>query len=151
VKQAARICRESSASSAGSPVIVSAHGLPRYRPEVESAVYFTCLAGIDNAAKHAGPAEVSVRVWETDEELHFSVCDTGCGFDPRRMPAGAGLTNTRDRVTALGGKLDMKSKPSNGTRIHGSVPDPWPVVAAPGQPPATRASSPGARLGLVGG
>jgi signal transduction histidine kinase len=44
------------------PITVPAGGIRRCRPEVESAVYFTCLAAIDNAAKHAGPAAVHVRL-----------------------------------------------------------------------------------------
>ena len=40
------------------PVTVSARGPRRCRPDVESAVYSTCLATIDNAGKHAGPAQV---------------------------------------------------------------------------------------------
>jgi signal transduction histidine kinase len=117
---------------AAGPVAVSARGLRRCRPEVESAVYFTCLAAIDNAAKHAGPARVSVDAWDTVHELHFTVSDTGCGFDPSRAPAGAGLTNMRDRVTALGGTLTVDSSPQHGTRLHGSVPDPWLVTPVNG-------------------
>jgi signal transduction histidine kinase len=75
------------------PTTVSARGIRRCRPEVESAVYFTCLAAIDNAAKHAGPAEVYVRAWDSAQAVHFTVCDTGCGFDPNRTPSGAGLAN----------------------------------------------------------
>lgn len=59
---------------AAAPITVSARGIRRCRPEVESAVYFTCLAAIDNAAKHAGPAEVSVRTWDTAQAVHFTVC-----------------------------------------------------------------------------
>ena len=66
---------------AAAPITVSARGIRRCRPEVESAVYFTCLAAIDNAAKHAGPADVSVRAWDTAQALHFTVGDTGRGFD----------------------------------------------------------------------
>ena len=40
---------------AGRPVSVRARNVRRCRPEIEIAVYFTCLAAIDNAAKHAGP------------------------------------------------------------------------------------------------
>jgi signal transduction histidine kinase len=134
---------------AARPVIVSARGLRRCRPEVESAVYFTCLAAIDNAAKHAGPAEVSVDVWDTAQALHFTVCDTGRGFDPSRTPAGAGLTNMRDRISALGGTLAVDSRPAHGTRLHGSVPDPRPSAAAGRRARATGASSSGGPLGLV--
>jgi signal transduction histidine kinase len=114
----------SASRHAAAPVTVSGRGIRRCRPEVENAVYFTCLAAIDNAAKHAGPTEISVRVWDTAEALQFTVCDTGCGFDLSSTPAGAGLTNMRDRITALGGTLTIDSRPAHGTRIHGSVPNP---------------------------
>ena len=117
---------DSAGRRAANSVSVSTGGLRRCRPEVENAVYFTCLAAMDNAAKHAGPAQVSVRAWDTAGSLHFSVCDTGSGFDPDRTPAGAGLTNMRDRITALGGTLAVDASPSHGTRLRGSVPHPWP-------------------------
>lgn len=113
------------------PVAVSANGIRRCRPEVESAVYFTCLAALDNAAKHAGPAQVSVDARDTARALQFTVCDTGCGFDTSRTEAGAGLTNMRDRITVLGGSLAIDSTPGHGTRVHGSVPDPWLSVNPP--------------------
>jgi signal transduction histidine kinase len=116
---------------AAGPVAVSARGLRRCRPEVESAVYFTCLAAIDNAAKHAGPARVSVDAWDTTEALHFTVADTGCGFEPSRTPPGGGLTNMGDRITALGGTLTVDSRPQHGTRLHGSVPNPWLAASDP--------------------
>jgi signal transduction histidine kinase len=127
---------------AAEPITVSARGIRRCRPEVESAVYFTCLAAIDNAAKHAGPARVSVRAWDTAQALHFTVSDTGCGFDPKRTRTGAGLSNMHDRIAAVGGILTVDSRPSQGTRLHGSVPDPWPDAAAGRGPRGVRARSP---------
>jgi signal transduction histidine kinase len=124
---------------AAAPITVSARGIRRCRPEVEHAVYFTCLAAIDNAAKHAGPARVSVRAWDTAQALHFTVCDTGRGFDPDATPSGAGLSNMHDRIAAVGGTLAVDSRPSRGTRLHGSVPDPWPGTAAGRRPPGFRA------------
>ena len=112
------------------PVTVSASGIRRCRPEVEHAVYFTCLAAIDNAAKHAGPAQVSLRAWETADSLHFAICDTGRGFDPSDVPAGSGLTSMRDRITALDGTLSLDTSPQRGTRLHGTVPNPWPAPLA---------------------
>ncbi len=113
----------SASRRASTPVSVSARGIRRRRPEVENAVYFTCLAAIDNAVKHAGPAQIYVHVWDTDRALQFTVCDTGGGYDLSRTPPGAGLTNMRDRITALGGTLTVDSRPAHGTRLHGSVPD----------------------------
>lgn len=132
---------------AAGPVAVSTERLRRCRPEVESAVYFTCLAALDNAARHAGPAEVSVHVWDAAQALHFTVCDTGAGFDPSRTPAGAGLTNMRDRVTALGGTLTVESSPAGGTRLHGTVPDPWPDARTERRPFSDGTSVDGGRTG----
>jgi signal transduction histidine kinase len=127
---------------ASAPITVSARGIRRCRPEVENAVYFTCLAAIDNAAKHAGPALVSVRAWDTAQALHFTVSDTGCGFDPDGTPTGAGLSNMHDRIAAVGGTLAVDSRPSQGTRLHGRVPDPWPRAAAGQRTPRFRVRPP---------
>lgn len=129
---------DSAGRRSANPVSVSTRGLRRCRPEVENAVYFTCLAAMDNAAKHAGPAQVSVRAWDIAGTLHFTVCDTGRGFDPSRTPVGAGLTNMRDRITALGGTLAFEASPSRGTRLHGRVPHPWLEAAVESPPPAGR-------------
>jgi signal transduction histidine kinase len=96
----------------------------RCRPEVEIAVYFACLAALDNAAKHAGPVPVSVDLSDTGRALDFTVCDSGAGFDPAATQVGAGIANMRDRIAAVGGTLAVDSAPARGTRVHGSVPDP---------------------------
>lgn len=108
----------SASRCAAAPVTVSARGIRRRGREVENAVYFTCPAAIDNAAKHAGPAEISVHVWDTPRALQFTVCDTGCGFDLGRTPTGAGLKDMRDRITAFGGTLTVDSRLAHGTRLY---------------------------------
>ena len=145
-----RVALVSASRYAAVPITVSARGIRRCRPEVESAVYFTCLAAIDNAAKHAGPAQVSVRAWDTAQALHFTVSDTGCGFDRNGAPSGAGLSNMHDRIAAVGGTLVVDSRPSHGTRLDGSVPDPWPSAAARRRPPGYRAPPPVDLRGLSG-
>lgn len=108
----------------GRAVTVQAGGVRRCRPEVEIAVYFACLAALDNAAKHAGPAPVSVDLTDTGDALDFTICDSGAGFDPGQTQVGAGIANMRDRIAAVGGTLAVDSAPARGTRVHGSVPDP---------------------------
>jgi signal transduction histidine kinase len=107
---------------AADPITVSARGIRRCRPEVESAVYFTCLAAIDNAAKHAGPAEVSVRAWDTPQALHFTISDTGRGFDRHGRPSGTGLNNMHDRIAAIGGSPRLRTIARNATTRPRSEP-----------------------------
>lgn len=102
-------------------VAVEAEGLGRYSPEVEAAVYFCCLEAIQNAIKHArGPIEVSLR--DQREKLTFSIRDQGPGFDVANAIMGFGLQNMRDRVSALGGELDINSRPGARTKVSGWMP-----------------------------
>ena len=105
---------------------VTVHGhIRRCRQEVETAVYFSCLAALDNAAKHAGAGQVSIRLTDTGDALRFTVRDSGAGFDPSRTLAGSGIAHMRDRLAAIGGTLTVDSAPAQGTRVSGHVPDPW--------------------------
>jgi signal transduction histidine kinase len=104
------------------PASVEADGVGRYAPEIEAAVYFCCLEALQNAAKHAGAeAYARIRIWEDAGGLLFEVSDDGPGFETGGDAEGAGLTNMRDRLGAVGGTLRVQSD-SDGTRIHGVVP-----------------------------
>jgi signal transduction histidine kinase len=105
------------------PSSVEVNGIGRHPAEIESAVYFCCLESLQNAAKYAGAgASAHVRVWKETGKLLFEVADDGSGFDVRGDAHGAGLTNMRDRVGAVGGSLTIESTPDQGTRIRGAVP-----------------------------
>lgn len=75
-----------------------------------------------------------MRAWETAQALHFTVTDTGRGFDPNGKPSGTGLSNMHDRIAAVGGTLTVDSRPSHGTRLHGSVPNPGRTQPQDGHP-----------------
>ena len=98
-------------------------GIGRYPPEVESAVYFSCLEALQNAGKYAGDgASARVCLSERERTLSFEVTDDGAGFDSRDAADGAGLTNMRDRVGAVGGVLSVESASGKGTIVRGSIP-----------------------------
>lgn len=105
-----------------SPVRVIARELKRLPPTVEAAVYFVVVEALQNAAKHAPGAEVSVTTGEREGRVVFEVCDDGPGFVVPTAPRGQGMLNMRDRLGALGGVVTWDSAPGRGTRVHGSVP-----------------------------
>ena len=105
-----------------SPVTVTAEGIGRYGPEIESAVYFCCLEALQNAAKHAAGAPVDVRLWESSGGLLFSVTDDGPGFDVAHARNGHGYVNMADRLGAIGGTVRWESALGQGTRVTASVP-----------------------------
>jgi signal transduction histidine kinase len=105
------------------PTEVDANVAARYPPEIEAAVYFCCLEALQNAAKHGGPGvSAKVRIREEAGALLFEVCDDGAGFETNEHGDGAGLTNMRDRLGAVGGTLRVESSAGRGTRIEGVVP-----------------------------
>jgi len=105
------------------PVRIIAAQLGRHSEELETTVYFCCLECMQNAAKHAGPdASVIVRLGEDRDQISFCVEDDGAGFDLAEVERGAGLANLADRVEAIGGTLDIDSRPGAGTRITGELP-----------------------------
>ena len=111
------------------PTTLTAAGLGRYPPEIEGAVYFCCREALQNAAKHAeGARSAVIKLWEA-EAIHFEVRDDGAGLPEGHGSEGAGITNMRDRIGAMGGTLAIESHPGAGTRVMGSVP------GAPADPP----------------
>jgi signal transduction histidine kinase len=112
------------AAAGRSPLSVSvvADGVARHGPETEAAVYFCCLEALQNAAKHAPDAEVSVRVWESAGELFFEVADNGPGFDKATATRGHGYINMSDRLGAIGGSVEWRSMPGAGATVAGRVP-----------------------------
>ncbi len=107
----------------GGTVTIAEEAIGRFAAPVEGAVYFTCLEALQNAAKHAGPSARSVvRIWHEEATLRFVVADDGRGFSVEALEGSDGLTNMRDRITALGGTLQIHSARSEGTRVSGSVP-----------------------------
>jgi signal transduction histidine kinase len=85
-------------------------------------VYFCVLEALQNAAKYAGTATATVRLTAAGGELAFEVVDDGAGFDPATTPRGAGLTNMADRLAVLGGDIEVRSTPGQGTKVNGRVP-----------------------------
>ncbi len=113
---------EAQARKASLPVAVASDGVERYPQEVEAAVYFCALEALQNVAKYAGATGAHVRLHAGDGSLVFEVVDDGGGFDVATVKRGSGLTNMSDRLSALGGTLDIESSPGSGTVVRGRIP-----------------------------
>lgn len=97
----------------------------RLPEDVELTAYFACLEVLQNAAKHAPGADVTVELAVVDGWLTFAITDEGPGFDPAAPPnGGTGLIGLADRLGAAGGDLTVESRPGAGTTIRGRLPVP---------------------------
>jgi signal transduction histidine kinase len=116
------VALESQARKATVSIRVEAGDVQRYAQDVEATVYFCVLEALQNVQKYAGASHVVVRLRDGDGALHFAVQDDGAGFDAAGTRKGAGLTNMADRVEALGGAVEVTSRPGDGTSVHGELP-----------------------------
>jgi signal transduction histidine kinase len=93
----------------------------RRLPErIEVAAYYVVSEALTNAAKHAHASVVEVELEADDATVRLSIRDDGVGgADPTR---GSGLVGLRDRIEALGGKIQVASPAGSGTSVVVQIP-----------------------------
>ena len=94
----------------------------RHEAEVEAALYFCALEALQNIAKHAPDAAVTVRLAGDAGLLVLEVADDGPGYDAGRQSDGQGRQNMTDRVGAVGGAVRVETMPGAGTVVRAEVP-----------------------------
>jgi PAS domain S-box-containing protein len=97
----------------------------RFAPQLETGAYRIVQEALTNAARHAGVAEVTVRVWTDPDKLNVQIEDRGRGFDPEvvlKAPRSSGLIGMRERIMLLGGHMTIESSPGSGTTIVAELP-----------------------------
>jgi len=104
------------------PARVHADGIGRFDRDVEAGVYFCVLEALNNVSKYAAATQVDIRLSNGAGELAFEVGDDGVGFDTSAGRTGTGLQGMADRLSALGGTLEVRSAPGSGTVVLGSIP-----------------------------
>ena len=77
-----------------------------------------------NIKRHSGANRAAVRLEQKNGRLHLSVSDHGSGFNSNKPPAecGIGIHSMEERLRLLGGKLEIQSRPMEGTRIDAWLP-----------------------------
>ncbi len=87
---------------------------------VDLSAYRIIQEALTNTLKHAeaGSARVSVRY---GDELELEIRDDGHG-DAGAGSAGHGVTGMRERVTMLGGTVEIGSAPTGGYRVAARIP-----------------------------
>ena len=84
------------------------------RPEAEEQLYRLTQEALNNVVKHARTVAASVVVTAGPSEVTVVIHDDGIGFDPSLgRPGHLGLASMRERVTRLGGRLDIASAPGS--------------------------------------
>jgi signal transduction histidine kinase len=111
------------ASRAALPVVIdAADDLGELPVDVQAAVYFSVLEALQNVAKYASASRAVVRVRARDDGHVFEVEDDGRGFDTSTTSYGTGMRGMAERLTGVGGALDVRSVLGAGTTVTGRIP-----------------------------
>ncbi len=77
---------------------------------------------VNNAIKHSGATDISVKAELNNNNLDFFVQDNGNGFDGLHNYRGNGLKNIEFRINESGGKLEITSAPGKGSLFFYCIP-----------------------------
>lgn len=96
----------------------------RLAPEVEEGAYRLVQEGLTNAMKHAPGSKVALRLSVRADALEIELRDSGAKAPSKLATTGSGLglAGMRERIEALGGRLDAGPVSSGGWRLHARVP-----------------------------
>jgi signal transduction histidine kinase len=84
-------------------------------------MYFAIGEALQNVAKYAQASVARVTLRGDGRRLTFTVDDKG--FDPVTARMGTGVQSMTDRMAALGGTLEIRSGPGEGTVVTSTIPE----------------------------
>lgn len=98
----------------------------RLAPEIELGVFRIVQEAVRNALRHAGASRLLVTVRFQTDEIALSVSDDGRGFVPEGLgdqgSGHLGMLGMHERMRLLGGRLEVRSAPGEGTVVEATVP-----------------------------
>lgn len=109
----------------GIAVSFSTKNVPERIPDSTAlCLYRVAQAGLENIRKHAQTQEASITLAGKGNEIVMIIRDFGKGFDleAARTEGGLGLVSMEERVRLANGRLRIKSKPGEGTKVEVRIP-----------------------------
>lgn len=90
---------------------------------VKEAIYRIAQEAMHNVVKHAHARELWLSLSGHSESFVLEIRDDGVGFDVNKgWPGQMGLGTMRERSQAVGGRLDVESRPMHGATIRATIP-----------------------------
>lgn len=95
-----------------------------HRNDAALTVYRVIEEALRNVNRHADATKIRVTLEHAGSQLHVAVADNGAGFDPLagQTANGHGLSAMKQRIRALGGKMQVVSGLGSGTEVDAWLP-----------------------------
>jgi two-component system sensor histidine kinase UhpB len=100
----------------------------RLDAQLETVLYRVIQEALTNVAKHAQANAVKLYLQRDNNTVQAVIEDDGCGFNLEEVincgvsDSGTGLVGIQERVTLLGGDLNIQTEPEQGTRLSIEIP-----------------------------
>jgi two-component system NarL family sensor kinase len=99
------------------------------KPHVELALFRVVQESLTNIQRHSGSTQAKIRIERASGKVILEIGDKGSGISGRlrrrngKIPfaPGVGIPSMRERVTPIGGQLDIESS-SSGTTVRVTIP-----------------------------
>jgi signal transduction histidine kinase len=99
---------------------------PKLPEEMEQHLLRIAQEAVTNTVKHAHAKRVRIRLEMQNGRLSMVVSDDGEGFEQTdafsEIGGHFGLLGMRERAERLGGALQLRSQPGQGTQVEVTVP-----------------------------
>ncbi|QJR09198.1 hypothetical protein DSM104443_00235 [Usitatibacter rugosus] len=96
----------------------------RLSPDVEIALYRVVQESMANIVRHARAGRVDILLERMTDGIGVTVRDDGVGMADVKVAArdSYGIEGMRQRLRAVGGRMDIDSRPGSGTAVRAFVP-----------------------------
>lgn len=106
--------------AARSGLVVALEGeVPGRLPTAIELSFYRCVQeALNNVVRHAQARHVRICLRSGPQELEVRIADDGRGFDMGVLAhPGLGVAGMRERMRAVGGTLEVKTRPGDGTEV----------------------------------
>lgn len=103
--------------------LVSHRKIKRLTTEATLLLFQAARELLFNVVKHSGVKTVRIEVEQSEDQIVLSIEDEGLGFDVRQLHSekgrsGTGLPGVQERISYIGGRLEIESAPGRGSRFE---------------------------------
>ena len=115
--KALKVLTEDFSEKTGATIDLQIEGKVTDNQEASNAMYHILQEGLTNAVRHGNASKIWVQISFADESIAFCIKDNGTGAVT--IKEGYGMKGIRERVHALGGSVEFKSK--DGFFVEGII------------------------------
>lgn len=95
----------------------------KFSQGVEDQLFRVVQEGISNMLRHSKATVFSLKISQKQERVILLMEDNGIGFDiTDKKTSSYGISNMKERIEEIGGRLDIIAYPNKGTRYEIRVP-----------------------------